>query len=318
VAENIKSNEKYAMKINFFACLLIFVSLHCFSVKADETNTIKKQTFIYSIQGNDTLRLDKYSSPCATGDKPCLIFVFGGGFAAGTRDDADYLPFYGQLVNQGYAVIAIDYRLGLKNLPRNINMTEANPQISPQFISAFGNALTMAVEDFFDASRYVVEHAEEWKIDPKQIVSCGSSAGAITVLQGEYEACNHTPLAQHLPQGFKYAGVISFAGAIFTTNNELAWAEQPAPIQFFHGDGDREVPYGALKSGALSMYGSQPIAEKLSAIHSPYYFYSVKKAGHSLSTSPMKHNWCEITTFLDKFVAKGEHLIINTNVIPVD
>jgi predicted esterase len=306
------------MKIKFFSCLLIFVSIYCFAVKADETN-IEKQTFIYSIQGKDTLRLDKYDSPSVTSDKPCLIFVFGGGFAAGTRDDADYLPFYKRLVKQDYVVIAIDYRLGLKNLPRDINTTEANPQISPQFISAFGNALTMAVEDLFDASRYVVEHAAEWQINPNQMVTCGSSAGAITVLQGEYEACNHTPLSKHLPQGFKYAGVISFAGAIFTTNGELAWAEaSPAPTLLFHGDVDQEVPYGAIKFGPLGMYGSQAVAGQLSEIKSPYYFYSVKNAGHKMATSPMTHNWAEISTFLDKLVAKKEKLIINTQVIPIE
>jgi predicted esterase len=184
---------------------------------------------------------------------------------------------------------------------------------------AFGKALTMAVEDLFDASRYVTEHAEEWQINPNQMVICGSSAGAITVLQGEYEACNHSALAQHLPPGFKYAGVISFAGAIFSTTGALAWAEaSPAPTLLFHGDADQEVPYGALQLGALGMYGSQPVAEKLSERHSPYYFYSVKGAGHKMATSPMTHNWAEISTFLEKFVAKKEKLIINAQVIQIE
>jgi acetyl esterase/lipase len=303
------------MKNKFFTTLLIFVSLHCFSVKANEKNTVDKQTFTYSIKETDTLRLDKYDSPCVTGEKPCLIFVFGGGFSGGRRDDADFLPFYEHLVESGYVVVAMDYRLGLKNLPRDINMTEANPQISAQFVSAFGKALTMAVEDLFDASRYVVEHAAEWQVNPNQIVTCGSSAGAITVLQGEYEACNHSPLAKRLPEGFKYAGVISFAGAIFTTNNELAWAKtNPAPTLLFHGDSDKEVPYGALKFGPLGMYGSQAIAEQLSKMKSPYYFYSVENAGHGLSTSPMKRNREEINNFLHQFVIKKEPLIINVQV----
>jgi pimeloyl-ACP methyl ester carboxylesterase len=150
------------------------------------------------------------------------------------------------------------------------------------------------------------------------VVTCGSSAGAITVLQGEYEACNHAPLSKHLPSGFQYAGVISFAGAIFTTNNELAWAEaSPAPTLLFHGDADKEVPYGALTFGPLGMYGSHAIAEQLSKMKSPYYFYSVENAGHGLSTSPMTRNWAEISAFLEKFVAKKEKLIINTQVQPI-
>lgn len=80
--------------------------------------------------------------------------------------------------------------------------------------------ISMAVEDLYDATAFIVDKADEWGIDSSQIVACGSSAGAITVLHGEYALCNASPLVQHLPVGFRYAGIVSFAGAIFEMGEE--------------------------------------------------------------------------------------------------
>ena len=45
---------------------------------------IEKETFVYAVRDADTLRLDRYVA--LTPDsrtKPCLMFVFGGGFVGG-------------------------------------------------------------------------------------------------------------------------------------------------------------------------------------------------------------------------------------------
>lgn len=56
--------------------------------------------------------------------------------------------------------------------------------------------ISMAVEDLYDATAFIVDKADEWGIDSSQIVACGSSAGAITVLHGEYALCNASPLVR--------------------------------------------------------------------------------------------------------------------------
>jgi dienelactone hydrolase len=242
--------------------------------------------------------------------------MFGGGFAAGSREHHDYLSFYEQLARNGYVVVAMDYRLGMKDFKKTLNMNQSQLKIFNDFVSAFKNTLYMAIEDLFDATNYVLEHAEEWCVQPDKIISCGSSAGAITVLQGEYELCNRTPLSERLPQGFNYAGVISFAGAIFSEKGDLAWINKPAPIQLFHGDIDNEVPYSKLKFRKLGFFGSQYIAEQLDEMDTPYYFYSVENASHEISSTPMKQNWNEINTFLEKLVSKKEKWMIHTSVKP--
>jgi predicted esterase len=278
---------------------------------------VKPESFIYSIKGSDTLRLDKYDSPAFPGEKPCVIFVFGGGFSAGTRDNKAYVPFYEQLVHNGYVVIAIDYRLGMKNVKERLDLSQSESNVFDQMVEILGSSIESAIEDLFDATHYVLEHAAEWHIRPDGIVACGSSAGAVTVLQGEYEICNRTFLSSRLPQGFNYAGIIAFAGAILS-NGDLNWANNPAPIQLFHGDADRNVPFDSVTYNRLGLYGSKYIANRLDKMKMPFYFYEVENVRHEMADWPMTQNWDEINTFLKKQVFGKENLRIHTVVSPTD
>ena len=151
-----------------------------------------------------------------------------------------------------------------------------------------------------------------------KIIACGSSAGAITVLQGAYKLCHSDTLTVRLPEGFNYAGVISFAGAIFSRNGRLEWPVHPSPILLFHGDADKNVPYNKIEFFNLGFYGSAFIAKQLKAQKAPHYFYSVENTGHEMSTRPMKQNLDEIHTFLEKMVSGKEKSLIHTSVNPTD
>lgn len=287
--------------------------------QTNEDSRIKKETFIYSIKGQDTLRLDKYDLPSLDKDRPCVIFLFGGGFIQGNRDSKGYLPFFHQLANNGYSVVSIDYRLGLKKASeerkrtKNANGNKAKMDLL-QSLGILTNSINMAVEDLYDATNFIVNHAQDWKIDKSAIITSGSSAGAITVLHGEYELCNNRVLSRKLTKDFKYAGVIAFAGAIFDGDGDLQWATTPAPIQLFHGDADKNVPFNSItvEFAKAGLYGSKYIADKLDAVNSPYYFYQVENAGHELAFNPMRENWNEIKSFLDKLVLGKQNRIINT------
>lgn len=248
--------------------IITALSLFVFGVfTAHANSSIQKETFIYSIKGTDTLRLDKYEIP--DGEiKPCVIFAFGGGFTSGARNKETYIPYYNFLVEQGFSVIAIDYRLYLKGYKADKKLK------AKDFIALFKKTIFVAVEDLFDATSYVLDNAKEWNIDKNMIVTSGSSAGAITVLQGEYERCNRTEIAERLPADFKYAGVIAFAGAIFSDHGHLKWKDTPAPVQFFHGDADKNVPFGKIKIFKVGFFGSEYIAGKYSKNKFPYFFYT--------------------------------------------
>ena len=273
---------------------------------------IEKTTFAYAVREADTLRLDRYTA--LTPDsraKPCLMFLFGGGFMTGTRDNRRFRPFFDYYARKGFVVVSIDYRLGMKRAKEAGLLDEAH------FTQALDSTLSMAMEDLYDATAYVCKHMPD--VDPARIVTCGSSAGAITVLMGEYGLCNGHPLAAgKFTQNFNYAGVIAFAGAICDRRDELRWERDPAPMLLFHGDADRNVPYGEIGFEGVWLFGSKSIAEDLARRNVPHWFYSVADTNHSMASRPMKENRTEIDTFLEKLVFGGQRQVIATCVTPLD
>lgn len=285
-------------KNNILLLTALFICINLFG-----GNVIKKETHIYSTKGTDTLRLDRYDNPSISGQKPCLIYVFGGGFKGGNRSDKYYDKFFNFLLDKGYQVVSIDYRLGLKEVKDPF-----------QFPAALPRSIYMAVEDLFDATSYVIENAKEWNIDTNMIIPCGSSAGAITVLHAAYTIANKETLSEKLPEDFNYAGIISLAGAIFSHTGSLEWKNPPAPILLFHGDADSNVPFDKIEAMNMGFYGSQHIVTQLDAIKSPYYFYKVENAAHEIASTPIQQNINEINIFLEQLVVERKQIIINTSV----
>lgn len=107
--------------------------------------------------------------------KPSIIFMFGGGFIGGTRDNPSYGKWFRQMTEAGYRIISIDYRLGLKG----------SDKVGIAQVNAIDKAIHMAVEDLFSATNFILENAGQLGVEPDNIVISGSSAGAISVMQAE-------------------------------------------------------------------------------------------------------------------------------------
>ena len=292
----------------------ILVLFALFAAAAGYALTVEKQTFVYAVKQTDTLRLDRYVA--LTPDsrtKPCLMFVFGGGFVGGRRDNASFLSYFEYYARKGYVVVSIDYRLGMKKAMQAGTLSEET------FPEAWITTLAMATGDLYDATAYVCDHASAWGVDKTRIVASGSSAGAITVLMGEYWLCNGHPLvAGKFTQDFSYAGVIAFAGAVCDTQDSLRWKRDPAPMLLFHGDADRNVPYGTIGVDGVWLFGSESIAGDLARRRVPHAFYSVAETNHSMAWRPMTENRGEIDSFLEKLVFKGRRLVIGARITPLD
>ena len=287
--------------------ILFFATFAVISVYAQTASNVHKQTFLYSEKNGQKLYLDRYEVPSDTNanPKPCLIFMFGGGFVSGTRDEPRYIPYFNHFAERGYCVVSIDYRLGFKGY-------KPGPEDGPvEMLNHFAYTIGIAVEDLFDATTFLVERAEEWKIDPEMVVATGSSAGAVSVLQGEYYISNGHELAGKLPNGFNYAGIVGFAGAIFTVG-DLTWPSVPCPIQMFHGDADSNVPYDKVTELGVGFYGSEYISTTLDSLPAPYYFYSETDAAHEIAVDAMVDNLDDIDFFLDQMVENKEPYQINT------
>lgn len=264
--------------------LLCLACTLCASLRAAE-----KQTFTFDVAGGDTLRLDLYRPTNVDKPTPAVIFAFGGAFMRGNRDSEQYLPFFHFLADNGVAVISTDYRTLLaKADPADLADAE-------EFAGALSGAVQGAVTDFVHATLFTLGHAPVWNIEPTQIFACGSSAGAITVLQAEYQNCRGA--APIIPGGFNYAGVISFAGAIFSDGTPR-WRRNPAPLMLFHGDADSNVPYNQATMGGYGLYGSKSIAKSIENLKTPYTFWTVLGADHAIATTPMTQHCGAVLDFI--------------------
>ena len=250
---------------------------------ADSSREVLMETEIFAVKGSDTLRLDRYFlSGMEQADSLVVIFVFGGGFRFGERYSEMFVPYFEFLARHGCTVAFLQ------------------------------SAIDTAVVDLYDATRYIAQQREAWGIDPEKIVISGSSAGAITVLQAEYYRCNSHSLAARLPEGFRYAGVISFAGAI-SDKQKLHWQTLPCPVMLFHGNADGIVPFRKAHLPFLGgLWGSETIARSLESLDSPCHFYEIDNAGHEIASLPMSRNLYDIAAFLSRQVIDGKPLSVHT------
>lgn len=256
---------------------------------------IGKQTVRYAEKDGQTLLLDHYAADIQ-GPRPCVIFAFGGGFTSGTRDEERYRRYFWNLVRHGYDVVSIDYRLEFARKEKTsvFNM-----------VGRYERAIVMAAEDMLSAAAYVVEHSQDWNIDTTRIYATGSSAGAIASLQAEYKLCNEGTAAFSLPEKFNFAGVIAFAGAIFTRNGVPEWKTKPCPFLFFHGNADNQVPYGTTSLFGIGLYGPEALIPNISEAGGSFYFHSAMYRNHDMATEPMTRCGREILNFIADYTVPG-------------
>ena len=234
--------------------------------------------------------------------KPTILYIFGGGFMEGNRRDGTAMEWFQDLTGAGYSVVAIDYRLGLKGV-RSVAASE--------FTVLLDRAIHFAVEDLFSATSYLIAHKDELGIDPSNIVVAGSSAGAITSLQAEYEICNRTACASGLPADFNYAGVMSFAGAVLVKGDVLEYSRKPCPTLLMHGTKDDIVPYEVTCYAGHSFCGSSFIAKALSDNGHDYRIY--RYLGNNHTVAGFMHFTLDIEKdFLERNVMRSARLNVDS------
>ena len=174
-------------------------------------------------------------------------------------------------------------------------------------------AVDAAVEDLISATAFIIENAEELNIDPDNIVTMGSSAGAMTVLSADYELCNRTEMVSSLPAGFRFKGVIPFAGALFRDDGRPSYKENPAPTLFLHGKDDKVVPYKGFSLFRYSLWGSDKLAGLFAKKGYPYWIIRYNNHGHEVS-SAMVEAWQYVSSFIEDEIMAGNHRIVDTSV----
>ncbi|RIA08675.1 acetyl esterase/lipase [Flavobacteriaceae bacterium MAR_2010_72] len=270
-----------------------------------------KKTYTYAIKGKDTLKLDVYTPEIIRPNDslPVLLWMHGGGFAGGTRDNGAEQKLCEYVANRGYIGISISYRLLRKNQPTGFGCDCDNQEKL--------NTFKQAAIDYLDAANYIIKNAKPLQIDPSKLIAGGSSAGAEGVLNAVFMRSYFVDDLMKY-NDVKFAGVLSLAGALVSA--DYITKTNALPSVLFHGTDDNLVPFATAphhycdpsKSGYLILDGSATIAEKLSDLEVAYYFHKVKGGKHELSSIQL-NELDNIFDFFAKTVLNNE--VIQTKVI---
>lgn len=244
-----------------------------------KANAQKKTTLTYF--QNDTLKLDlDLFLPEKTPDKklPLLLYVHGGGFSGGERTSGHSLCMY--LAKNGYAAATISYSLYMKG--KNFSCDGVLPEKI--------KAIQLGANDLWLATTFFIDNANKYNIDVSNIFIAGSSAGGETALHTAYWEVKTMQLyGNSLPEKFKYAGMVSGAGAIMDLN--LINKNNLIPMMFFHGNGDTTVPYGTAAhhycktnaTGWLMLFGSYSIFNHAKQLNGSTSLFTYCGGGHEYS-----------------------------------
>ena len=241
-------------------------------------DTINKETYEYSVKDGASLKFDFYHPENDTSQmRPLLVFMHGGGFAIGKRDDEEIIKLAENFARKGYVVASISYRLSRKDKGFNCDTSVEDKM----------EAFRLAGEDLLDAICFLIDRKEKFRINPEKIIMGGSSAGAETILMATYDKDIFFKTSEKY-KNIKPAAIISLAGAL--TNIELITSKNAYPGIFFHGTEDPLVPYETAphhycdknKAGYLILHGSKTLADKLKELNSDYLLYTITGGKHDI------------------------------------
>jgi acetyl esterase/lipase len=225
----------------------------------------------------ETLRGDLVRPDRTTHKRRALLFVHGGGWRGGARED--FAPLMHALAGQGYTGLTVDYRL--------------SPAVRhPEHLA-----------DVKCALRWLKAHASELDIDPDRIALLGGSAGGHLAALAAYTPNDPRFEGQGLPRGgdtriaalvthgaptdlrdaARYSDETRRAVGVLMGRVPLSAAmlDEASPVHFarpdipptliLHGEHDPIVPVAQ----------AQRLDAVLSAVNAPHRLHVIPGAGHA-------------------------------------
>jgi alpha/beta superfamily hydrolase len=239
-------------------------------------------------------------------NRPCVMLIHGGAFYIGSKESACERTLATTLAKRGYLVASIDYRLGFKPTPGEIEM------------SAY-----RAIQDANAALRFLAHNAKGLGIDPNQIYIGGTSAGGVASLNTAFMTNDERPQrileasrkgligkieesGNKYTETFKIKAVINMWGAV--SDLSIIGKDEQIPVLSIHGTADDIVPYendypfkNALMINRLvmdKMYGSKLIHDRLQSFGIRNKLVSLPGLGHEpeLATYNTLNFWMDTIT----------------------
>ncbi|MBX7259591.1 MAG: alpha/beta hydrolase [Candidatus Hydrogenedentes bacterium] len=249
-------------------------------------DTVVARTGIeYANRSGESLKLDVFMPKDLKKPAPTLVFIHGGGWKSGNRED--YLVYTIDFAKRGYVTASLDYRLsGVAAYPA-------------------------AVQDCKTAIRWLRAHATEYNIDPERIGVIGGSAGGYLSMMLGYV---HDPELEgdlYKEQSSKVQAVANFYGPcdltvemarkasevtgflkktyeeapeLFKSSSPIFYITKDSPPTLIvHGTIDQTVPIAQ----------SDALAAKLAELGVPYVYDKLEGWPHTLDAAAGVNERCQ-------------------------
>lgn len=131
----------------------------------------------YCRAGNVNLQADVLYPTTSHGRTPAIVFVHGGGFVTGDREQMHLLMQHA--ATRGYLTVSIDYRLAI---------SQAYPGRDDSIADQYQRDVSLleAIQDVNCAFRWVRANSAALNVDPTRIAGFGASAGGHLALMNAY------------------------------------------------------------------------------------------------------------------------------------
>jgi acetyl esterase/lipase len=249
--------------------------------------------------GGKSLQMDLYRDKMAPGPAPLLLFIHGGGWNHGNRNE--YLGYAIHFAEMGYVTATVTYRFA----------SEA--------------PYPACVEDVTEAVRFVFQNGEKYHYDPDRVVLIGGSAGAhlaMLAAYGWHRAGEAPDSGRVSPGNRKIRAVVDLYGptdltasyarenymverlmarkfreapALYAEASPIAFVDKNAPpTLILHGTGDNLVP----------VVQAELLKHKLDSLKIPNVYRPLPGWPHTMDLVKRVNDYCEVAMqdFFERFV----------------
>ena len=250
------------------------------------------------------LNLDLYYSKTdSLKNRPCVVLIHGGAFYIGSKESVTEQALATSLAKRGYFVASIDYRLGFKPTPTDIEL------------SAY-----KAIQDAHAALRFLAHHSPGIGIDPNQMYVGGTSAGGVASLNVAFMDNDERPArilenekkglvskieesGNQFTEAFTIKAVANMWGAVSDLN--IIDPDEKIPVLSIHGTHDDVVPFeydfpfrNSLMINRMimdKMYGSKSIHDRLNSVGIRNRLIALPGLGHE----PELETYNKLNSYID-------------------
>ncbi|MBX2816931.1 MAG: alpha/beta hydrolase [Saprospiraceae bacterium] len=257
---------------------------------------VRHQDVVYQQLGDKSLMLDVYQPTWLEETAPLLVFIHGGSWKSGKRDD--YRRYLVDYAAKGYVTATISYRLS----------QEAT--------------FPAAYHDVVCGIRWLIDHALEYGADPMRVAIIGGSAGGhLAMLAGYTQADSirsgpcllpgkgsirsivnlYGPCDLRTDFAIGHPSVIQFAGAPYGTDTDDLY-QSMSPLTYVSNDDPPSLIFHGTIDDIVPVSQSDTLANALQKAGVPVDYHRLDGWPHTMDLGLKVNRYCQF--HMDKFFQK--------------